>query len=98
MANEKNIVLGGFYAKKAIKKISETTEDIGKDIFAQIGKNVGAWTKEFLECYQDEASKKTPSEISVEFGIKIKAEGNFIQFVKAGSEADIKLKLLWKSD
>ncbi len=92
---EDELILGGFFLPD--KSVSKKLEGIGEETFSKLGETLGNWTKEFFSSYKDKVTDHNlPNEVTLEFGIKLSMEGNMVRIIKAGAEADLKLKMSWK--
>jgi Trypsin-co-occurring domain 1 len=40
--------------------------------------------------------QNSPKDVTIEFGVKLSLEGNVVKILKAGAEADLKIKMLWE--
>ncbi len=95
MTNRKKtegLVLGSY-------TLPEPREEVGLHTFAILGKELAKYTGTFLSEYRQGLSDEKrlePSEITIEFGVKIDVEGNVLRILRGGAEADIKLNLTWK--
>jgi hypothetical protein len=67
---------------------------IGENFFGQLGKLSGSWFRDMVQNFDASfAGAAKGTELTLEFGVTLKLEGNIIQVIKAGAEADMKLQL-----
>ena len=83
---QEDVVLGGLEIEQGGDVLSPAT-------FVELGKKVG----ESAAAFFDVVKETGPQQVTLEIGIGLKTEGQFLWFVRAGANADVKAKFMWES-
>ena len=67
---------------------------LSADFFGKLGNLSGQWFKNMVTGFDASfGSAPKGTELALEFGVTLKLEGNIVEIIKAGAEADMKLQL-----